>query len=73
MLYARPLSETTKEAIEILLREIGTVNTVRFLNQFTGGLGNYSEERYALLRNLTLEDIVAGIEEDRANARASGS
>lgn len=40
---ARPLSEITREAVRILLRETGVINTVRFLNQFTGGYGNYTE------------------------------
>ena len=43
MIDAKPLSEITQEAISILLREIGVINTVRFLNQFTGGYGNYTE------------------------------
>ena len=30
----KPLAEVTHEAIGILLREIGIVDTVRFLNQF---------------------------------------
>ncbi len=61
----KPLAEVTHEAIGILLREIGVVDTVRFLNQFTGGLGNYTEEREQLFGELTLDEIVTAIEHDQ--------
>ena len=61
----KPLAEVTHEAIGILLREIGIVDTVRFLNQFTGGFGNYTEEREQLFSELTLDEIVTAIEQDR--------
>lgn len=41
----RPLAEVTHEAIDVLCREIGVVDTLRFLGQFTTGSGNYTEER----------------------------
>ena len=59
----KPLAEVTHEAIGILLREIGVVDTVRFLNQFTGGLG--TEEREQLFGELTLDEIVTAIEHDQ--------
>jgi hypothetical protein len=30
-----PLAEITKEALQVLYKEIGVVNTIRFVNQFT--------------------------------------
>ena len=51
----KPLSELTQQAIDILFKEIGIVNTVRFLNQFTTGYGDYTEERESLLKDLTLD------------------
>jgi len=54
----KPLSEITQEAIDLLFKEIGIVNTVRFLNQFTTGYGDYTEERERRLKDLTLEEIV---------------
>lgn len=44
----RPLSEITEQAIAVLAREIGIVDTIRFINQFTSGYGDYTEERDAL-------------------------
>ena len=57
----KPLAEVTQEAIRILCKEIGLVDTVRFVNQFTVGYGNYTEERAQLFADLTLDDIVAEI------------
>lgn len=50
----RPLAEVTHEAIDVLCREIGFVDTLRFLGQFTTGSGNYTEERDRLFEGLTL-------------------
>lgn len=61
----RTLAEVTQEAILVLLREIGVVNTLRFLNQYTTGYGNYTEEREQLFGQMTLEEIVAEIKKDR--------
>jgi hypothetical protein len=55
----KPLSEITRRAIDLLSKEIGIVDTVRFLNQFTTGYGNYTEEREALFKDLTLDEILA--------------
>ena len=35
MAEPRPLAEITQTALKVLYREIGVVNTVRFINQFT--------------------------------------
>ena len=62
----RPLAEITQEAFQVLYKEIGLVNTVRFINQFTTGYGNYTEEREQLFAGMTLGDIVAEIRQKRA-------
>ena len=54
---ARPLAEITQQAIRVLCKEIGIVDTVRFVNQFTRGYGNYTEEREQLFAAMTLDDI----------------
>ena len=58
---ARPLTEITQEALRLLYRELGLVNTVRFLNQFTGGYGNYTEERRAANEDQNLDELLAEI------------
>jgi hypothetical protein len=57
----RPLVEITVEALRLLYRELGLVDTVRFINQFTAGFGNYTEERRALIENQTFEEAMADI------------
>jgi hypothetical protein len=61
----QPLAEVTAQAIKVLCAEIGVVNTVRFIGQFTAGYGNYTEERDRLFANLTLADIVSEIKRDK--------
>lgn len=57
----KPLSEITKQAIELLSKEMGIVDTVRFLNQFTTGYGDYTDEREALFKDLTLDELLSAI------------
>ena len=59
----KPLSEITQQAITLLMKEIGVVNTVRFLNQFTMGYGDYTAERDALFADLTLDALLAAIKQ----------
>lgn len=60
-LQAKPLNEITTIAIHILSNEIGLENTIRFLNQFTTGYGNYTEERRNLFEGMSVSDIVKKI------------
>jgi hypothetical protein len=61
----KPLSEVNHQAIRLLSEQIGVVDTFRFINQFTTGHGNYTEERDALYSHLTLDEIVSAIEAKR--------
>jgi hypothetical protein len=70
---ARPLEEVTQHAIQVLSREIGVADTMRFLNQFINGSGDYTQEREALFQDLTLDDILAEIRRDRASSEAVAS
>jgi hypothetical protein len=58
---AKTLSEITNQAIEILSREIGITDTVRFLNQFTTGYGDYTQEREELFKDMTLDEMLSAI------------
>jgi hypothetical protein len=59
----KPLSEVTQQALAVLIKEIGVVNTVRFLNQFTTGYGDYTAERDTLVADLTLDELLAAIKQ----------
>ena len=63
---ARPLSEINEQAIRILVREMGAADAARFISQFTMGSGDYTEERKALFKGLTVEEVVQQIRGQRA-------
>ncbi len=65
MIAERPLTELTQDAIRILYRELGVVETVRFLRQFTNGYGNYMTEREALLGQKSLDELLTEIKQRR--------
>ena len=58
---AKPLAEVTRQAIAILTRELGTTDTLRFVNQFTTGFGDYTAEREQLFKDETVEQIISQI------------
>ena len=62
----KPLSEVNHQAIRLLSGQIGVVDTFRFVNQFTTGHGNYTEERAAMFGHLTLDEIISAIEKKRS-------
>ncbi len=62
----RPLAEVTRHAIAILTRELGATDTLRFVNQFTTGLGDYTAEREQLFADETLEQILDAIKKKGA-------
>ena len=65
----RPLIEINQQAIRLLYRELGVVDAVRFLKQFTPGYGDYTQEREALFAKKSLDDIVGEIEKRRRAAQ----
>lgn len=66
---AKPLTEITQEALKVLIQILGIVNTVRFINQFNVGYGNYTEEREALFGDMTLDELVTAIKQSRSEPR----
>jgi hypothetical protein len=58
----KPLIEINQKAISLLYKELGVVDAVRFLTQFTPGYGNYTEEREMIIADKSLDDIVNEIE-----------
>jgi hypothetical protein len=62
---ARPLIEINQQAISLLYKELGVIDAVRFLNQFTQGYGNYTQEREEMFANKSLDEIVEEIEKRR--------
>lgn len=65
MVQTRPLTEITQTAIHVLCKEIGLVDTLRFVGQFSTGYGNYTEERDDIFAEMTLDDIIEEIRHER--------
>jgi hypothetical protein len=49
----------------MLCKKIGLVNTIRFINQFSKGYGNYIEERHQLFGKMTLNEAIGEIKKMR--------
>lgn len=63
---AKSLTDITNQALHVLTREMGSADTMRFLGQFSTGVGNYTEERAALFDHLTLDGVLAEIREKQS-------
>ena len=59
------LSEINQQATEVLVREMGVVDTLRFLSQFSSGIGDYTQERGQWLGQLSLDEIISEIKAKR--------
>jgi hypothetical protein len=64
-IHVQPIAEVTHHATDTLIREIGVVDTIRFLNQFRAGNGNYTEERKQLFKDMSVKDIITDIKSQR--------
>ena len=53
-----------------ICREIGLVDTMRFVGQFTVGYGDYTAERDELFRDMTLDDMMAEIKQRRSQTES---
>lgn len=61
----RPLAEINEKAFEALFKELGPVDTARFLAQYGMAKGDYTKEREELYGQMTLDDIVTEIKRRR--------
>lgn len=67
-MQARPLSEISRRATHILFKEMGVVDTIRFLNQFSMGQGDYTNDREKWLGEVSLDEAISRIKEQKENA-----
>ena len=51
-------AELRRRGLEILVRELGYLDAMRFLHQYETGRGDYTRERHQLLPAWTAEEIV---------------
>jgi hypothetical protein len=64
--------EIYETGLKILLRELGPVGTIRFMQQFETGSGDYSVERHEWLADQTVEGIYQRIKERRLESDEEG-
>ena len=61
---SRSLNELRKAGLEVLKRELGVADMIRFLKMLEKGEGDYTKERDEWLKELSIEDIVKEIKDD---------
>ena len=65
----RPISEISRQATQILFKKMGVIDTIRFLNQFSIGQGDYTKEREKWLGDISLDDAISQIKAKRNKAQ----
>jgi hypothetical protein len=65
----KPLNEINEEAIILLSKKIGLVNTFRFINQFSKGNNDYTEQRRKLYKDKSVKDILISIKKSKAKKK----
>lgn len=61
----KTLNEINIEAIHILKKEMGLENTIRFLNQFSTGSGDYTKNGKEAYNTMSVSDIVSEIRKNK--------
>jgi hypothetical protein len=68
---AKTLAEINEEAFNLLFRHLGPADTLRFMQQYWQGSGDYTKEREALYGDMTLDDILEEMARREPRRRSS--
>ena len=52
-----------RKGFKVLVDALGYVDAIRFIHQFNDGSGDYTQERHQWLDPLTMDEILADIEQ----------
>lgn len=63
--HTMSLSEIRRIGLEALDQALGQIGTIRFLQQFEVGRGDYTKERNLWLGKMSVQDIADGIQKER--------
>jgi len=63
------LYQIRQRGFEILNRELGPVTTIRFLQQYEVGIGDYSIERHQWLDKMNIDDIAEAAHKRRKSKK----
>ncbi|MBU1180947.1 MAG: hypothetical protein KKF00_02035 [Proteobacteria bacterium] len=67
----RPIYEISRRATNILFREMGIVETIRFFNQFSIGRGDYTKDREKWIGDVSLDDALKSRSKKGAQGKES--
>lgn len=59
--------EIIRQGYKALVDSLGVVDAIRFIQHFTPGQGDYTEERHEWLAQTPLEDILTSMRQRREN------
>ncbi len=60
-------AELRRVGIDALVKALGPVGMARFLQQFDPGHGDYTAQRYAILGNPTVDELMDEVERRRGS------
>lgn len=63
--HIQTVAQLTQRATDALIKELGVVDTLRFLSQFRTGTGDYTVERQEVFKDMSAKDIIADIKRQR--------
>ena len=63
--HLQPVAELTHRTKNALVNELGAIDTMRFLNQFRAGNGDYTKDQGDLYKKDTVKSLVADIKAQR--------
>jgi len=58
-------TDIRKLGLQALAKALGPIGMVRFLQQYEGGIGDYTKERHEWLKDFTVKSIVKEIKNRR--------
>ena len=65
-----PIAQVTQRATDALVRELGGVDAIRFIGQFRAGSGDYTAQRQALFKDVSVQELAAQIKAQRTKTDA---
>jgi hypothetical protein len=63
------LSAIREKGLKVLKKELGPAGMVYFIRQFYSGSGNYTEERRAMQKNVSINEIADRIKKRKQAAK----
>ncbi len=61
----RTQQEIIRQGYKALVDSLGVADTIRFIQYFSPGKGDYTKERHQWLDNISLEDFIAEMKKNR--------